>query len=178
MGTFRQNQDAHELFVLDAAIAAHNALTGSAFSIESRPDPPDAIIWDGSTRLWVEHTDAFCSADWAQDLTSYVASDKQHRPMTPGMRPDVDDQLATIFCKRVLEKYRKPTYIPFVAQYGPGILVVGLESPWTDHNTIDAINYRWQEVEGSPDLSSVFGWIYLGHRNRGINEAVLFAQAS
>lgn len=178
MGTYRQNQDKHELFVVDAAITAHNALTGSTFTIESRPDPPDAIIRDGGKRLWVEHTDAFYSSSWARDLSSYAASDKQHHPMPPSMHMSMDERLAAEFCKRVIEKYCEPTYAPLVAQYGPGILVVGLESPWSDHNTIDAINYRWKEVEGSPDLSAVFGWVYLGHRNRGTNEAVLFDQTN
>jgi len=73
----------------------------------------------------------------------------------------------------VLEKFNKKSYKPVVNQYGPGILVVGIESPWLDEETLQAINEKWAEL-GSPDLSSVFRWVYIGLRLGGENKATLW----
>ena len=62
-------QDAHELAVLAAGLAEHNRLHGLALQVVSRPDPPDAILSDGSTTTWMELTDAFFSEAWARDLS-------------------------------------------------------------------------------------------------------------
>lgn len=171
MATHRENKDMHEAAVITAAVAAHNVLTGSAFVIESRPNPPDAVIVDGTSQFWVEHTDAFYSSDWARDLTTFAASDKEHIPLGEGVHVNMDATLAEEFCKRVLEKFHKPAYAPLVEKYGPGILVVGLETPWLNEDTIELINCSWREI-GSPDLSSVFRWVYLGFRNEGENRAI------
>lgn len=171
MATHRENKDMHEAAVITAAVAAHNVLTGSAFVIESRPNPPDAVIVDGTSRFWVEHTDAFYSSDWAIDLTTFAASDKEHIPLERGVHVDMDSTLAEKFCSVVLKKLSNSSYAPLADEYGPGILVVGLETPWLSNDTIDSINFRWNEI-GSSDLSSVFRWVYLGFRNEGENRAI------
>lgn len=166
----------HEAAVIAAVIETHNALTGSAFVIESRPNPPDAVIADGNSRLWIEHTDAFYSSDWARDLTSFAASDKKHIHLDTGVHVDMDSTLAEKFCSVVLKKLSNSSYAPLAEEYGPGIMVVGLETPWLSNDTIDSINRRWKEI-GSPDLSSVFHWVYLGFRSEGENRAILWEPA-
>ena len=42
-------QDAHELAALSAGLAVHNLLHGLNLAVISRPDPPDAILSDGSS---------------------------------------------------------------------------------------------------------------------------------
>jgi len=59
MATRRQIKSLHENAVIGAALRAHNHRMGAAFSVESQPDPPDAILVDGNDRTWMEHTDAF-----------------------------------------------------------------------------------------------------------------------
>lgn len=172
MATRRKINSKHEGAVIDAALLAHNEQMGTAFQVESRPDPPDAILVDGSQRTWMEHTDAFYPG-WAEDLTSYAASDKIHRPIRNGLHMDMDNQVAEAFVTIVIEKLNNQSYKSAVNQYGPGILVVGLESPWLDEETVQAINEHWAQI-GRPDISSVFRWVYIGFRLGGENKATLW----
>ncbi|OGA95159.1 MAG: hypothetical protein A3E79_16055 [Burkholderiales bacterium RIFCSPHIGHO2_12_FULL_61_11] len=86
---------------------------------------------------------------------------------------DMDNQVAKVFAEVVLGKFNNESYKPTVNQYGPGILVVGIESPWFDGETVQAINEKWDEI-GSPDLSTVFRWVYLGFRFGSENKAILW----
>lgn len=130
-------QDAHELAVLAAGLAEHNRFHGLVLQLVSRPDPPDAVLSDGSTTTWMELTDAFFSQAWARDLSSFNST-KGHEPMSKGMYMDMDNQFAKNFCELLVKKANKFSYLPLLQQHGPGILVVGLESPWLDDETINA----------------------------------------
>lgn len=175
MNTVAEVKKRHELAVLKAGLAEHNRMYGSALIIVDRPDPPDAILSDGTTTMWMEHTDAFFSGEWARDLTTHAAA-VAHRPMKQRGYFDPDAQLASAFCNCVIEKAGKTTYSNCVAQYGPGILVVGLESPWLDEETIHEINRAWAEL-GNPDISSTFGHVYLGYRDVSGNRAIAWPGA-
>lgn len=164
MNTRRGLNRRHETAVIEAAVRAYNAQVDGTFVIESMPEPPDAILFDGSKRVWLEHTDAFYSSDWAKHLTSNAASDKKCCPMPKGPHMDMDNILAEAFLEVVLKKLAKKSYTPFIKQFGPGILVVGVESPWFDVETIQSINAKWAEY-GSPNISHVFECLYLGFRN-------------
>lgn len=102
-----------------------------------------------------EHTDALISEEWARALktTAYVSSKVD-------MDISIDEQFANVFCQRVLDKYNKESYTTSISQYGPGILVVGLESPWLSSKTLQEINKRWQEL-GKPDISTTFKHVYI-----------------
>jgi hypothetical protein len=176
MTTRREINSKHESAVIGAALHAHNERMGGSFQVELRPDPPDAILVDGNRRPWIEHTDAFYPG-WAEDLTSFAASDKIHRPMRRGPHLDMDNQVAGVFAKVVIAKFNNKSYQSVVNQYGPGILVVGIESPWLDDETVHAITEHWAEC-GGIDLSSVFRWVYLGFRLRGENKATLWEPSS
>jgi hypothetical protein len=155
-------QDAHELAVLRDGLAEHNRVHGLSLKVISRPDPPDAILSDGSSTTWMELTDAFFSERWAMHVSSY-ASIKGHKPMARGLYMDMDKQLAVNCCDLLTKKTAKNSYKPLIQQYGPGILVVGLESPWLDGETLDAIDEEWSS-RGSPDISVTFAHVYLRHR--------------
>ena len=90
---------------------------------------------------------------------------------------DMDNQVAEVFAKVVIEKFNNKSYQSAIHKYGPGILVVGIESPWADDETLHAIDEHWVK-RGSPDLSSVFSWIYLGFRLDGENKATLWKPPS
>ena len=155
-------QAARELFALEKNLDAHNRLHGLSLKVISRPDPPDAVLSDGSITTWMELTDVFFSDAWARDLSSY-ASVKGHEPMASGQYLDMDKQLAENFCNQLIKKATKKSYKRLIQQYGPGILVVGLESPWLDNESIDEIEEEWRR-RGSFDLSETFAHIYLWHR--------------
>lgn len=155
-------QDAHELAVLRDGLAEHNRVYDLNLTITSRPDPPDAILSDGLSTTWMEVTDAFFSERWAMDLSSH-ASIKGHKPMARGLYIDMDKQFAVNFCDLLTKKAVKKSYKPLIQKYGPGILVVGLESPWLDSETLDAIDEEWVG-RGNPNISATFAHVYLRHR--------------
>lgn len=168
--TVAEVKEKHELAVLKAALAEHNRLHGSTLELVDQPDPPDAILSDGHTTTWMEHTDAFFSGEWARDLTTSAAS-VAHKPMEQRGYFEPDAQLAAEFCRGVLEKAGKSTYAACIAQYGPGILVVGLESPWLDEDTLHEIDKAWADL-GKPDISATFSHVYLGYRDKDGNRAL------
>lgn len=155
---------------MNAALVEHNRLHGISLQIVGRPDPPDAILSDGDATTWMEHTDAFFSGEWARDLITYAAA-ASHRPMEQRGYFEPDAQLAAQFCRVVIEKSRKTTYRDCITQYGPGILVIGLESPWVCENTIRMINDAW-DILGNPDISATFAYVYLGYRINSVNVAM------
>lgn len=158
-------QKAHEDAVLLAGLAEHNRLRSLSLEVTSRPDPPDAILSDGLVTTWLELTAAFFSQEWAKDLSSY-GTRKGHTPMGAGLYMDMDRQFAGNFCDLLQQKAGKPSYRKFVEQYGPGILVVSLESPWLDDETLDAMKEEWGE-RGRPDISGTFAFVYLRQRSQG-----------
>lgn len=169
-------QNAHEDAVLAAALAEHNYGLGAALEVVSRPDPPDAVLSDGVRTTWLELTDAFFSDEWARDIVGYAAGEP-HRPMRQGVYADMDAQLARRFCDIVLQKAAKASYRPFVQQHGPGILVVGLESPWADaEDTVASINEEWA-ARGNPNISDIFEFVYLGFRDDAGNHAVRWSSS-
>ena len=170
MVTRRVLKPVNESFILNAVIEEHNCLFRLNLSVEARPDPPDAILSDGATTTWLELTNTFYPEGWAQDLTSYAATDKAHQPMEHGLFTNMDAMFAICFCDLVLKKASKPSYAPFVQRYGPGILMVGLESPWLNPNTLDAMCAEWAK-RGSPDISTTFAHVYIGYRSNGANYA-------
>lgn len=162
MKSSAQIQQAHEEAVLRDALAEHNRVHGLALAVVSRPDPPDAIPSDGAATTWMELTDAFFSAERARDLSSY-GSIKGHKPMRRGGFMDMDKQFAANFCDLVQQKAGKQSYAPIVANYGTGILVVDLESPWLDGETMDEVSSEWN-ARGSPNISATFAHVYTRHR--------------
>ena len=172
MTTRREINKKHEHAVIDAAVKVHNKRVGANYSVENRPDPPDAILLNGNSRTWIEHTDAFYP-EWAKALTSSVASDKDNEPMQKGLHVDMDNTFADVFFEVVMKKLKSKSYDTVIEKYGTGILVVGLETPWLDDETINAINEKWL-ANGSPGISNIFNCIYLGNRLNGENNAVLW----
>lgn len=165
MSNYIEIKAKHEASLLEAALQEHNRRHGFSLRVVDRPDPPDAILSDGSVTTWMELTNAFFSQEWAQDLFSYAA-DGPHKPMKHGPYINMDAQLAENLCTLLYQKSRKCSYKPFLEKFGPGILVIGLEIPWFDSRTLDAIDIEWANF-GNPDISGVFNHVYLKFRNIG-----------
>lgn len=163
-------KEAHEVAVLGVALAEHNRLHGLNLSVIERPEPPDAILSDGSITTWMELTDVFFSQEWARSLSSY-RSVKGHQPMRTGGYLNMDDPFVESFCEAIIKKSSKSSYSSCLQKHGPGILVVGLYSPWLDGQTLKEINERWRSCE-RPDISSTFSHVYL--KGDGLNGGVPF----
>lgn len=162
----------HELAVIQAALREHNSIYACDLKVMSRPDPPDAILSNGDYTTWLEHTDAFFSEGWARALGSSVAFNPSPDDIEVELSVDVNKQLAIVFCQRVLDKNNKESYKESISQYGPGILVVGLESPWLNKKILKEINQKWRQL-GKPDISATFNHVYIGYRDKhGMNHAI------
>ncbi|MDP5138738.1 hypothetical protein ORJ04_22590 [Rheinheimera baltica] len=126
----RDIQPAHEIAVLES-FKIFLSKEGKTLRILSRPDPPDAIAdIDGNT-TWLEISDAFQNSEWARSITTYAADDKVHIPGGHGSTLNPDEASISIVTKVILNKYDKKTMNSIMAQYGPGILLVGLYTPMT-----------------------------------------------
>ena len=150
---------AHENAMLQHAIAEHNRVTGRNYAVIDRPEPPDAILEDGFERTWMEVTDAFHSAEWARHLNTYN-SIKGHVSMARGPYIGMDEQLAVHFCDLLEKKASKTSYHAALTKYGPGILAIGIQSPWIAPDSLDEIRDEWRR-RGAPSLTHIFAHVYI-----------------
>lgn len=122
-------KEQHERSSLEEALELLNRKKGCDFRIIERPDPPDAIISDGTSYSWMEYVDAFRTEDEARELLTHV---------TPGEIPyQRKEQLIESPDKRIVDsiickmryKLGKTTYRPSFEKYGKGILIIGVQDP-------------------------------------------------
>ncbi len=137
MNKRRAVQEKHERFLVDAFIAWWATQKIEQFRVISRPHPisPEAIVQSNQRTTWIEVTDAFHSDEWAQDMYSDATPGESHKPMGPGPYVDMDAQTATRFAMLLKKKLSKQSYAESYKKYGPGILLVGMQSPWFDEQT-------------------------------------------
>lgn len=173
MNKRRQVQDKHEQFLIDTFISWWASQTGEQFTVISRPHPlpPEAIVKSARRTTWVEVTDAFYSDEWAQDLCSYATAEEVHRPMGPGPYVGMDAQYAERFASLLKKKLSKVSYAKPYQEHGPGILLVGMYSPWFDDGTCDMMRNACRKTDWSTDLG-YFSRVYISFssRNRQIFE--------
>ena len=104
------------------------------------PDPPDAIIKSGDASRWLEVTDVFYTGQYARDLYSFATPGERHVPMGSGFHVSMNEQFATRFENKLLKK----SYLPFSERLGLGILIIGMQSPWFDANTMEWMRRKWE----------------------------------
>lgn len=104
---------------------------GEAASVVSYPDPPDGIVHISGRRNWVEITDAFLDDELAIDITAN-ACDRLSDPKVPHRRfvLEPDDTFVGHLDRVINEKYHKKSIRAVAATEGPGILLVGVFTPF------------------------------------------------
>ncbi len=131
--------EAHQNAVIDQFVAYLNSDADSKFKIIDRPDPPDAIISDGTRTTWVEHTDLYRSGDEARDELSYVTPGEDHKPHTENPIHDPDNRIAKEFVNRMRDKLSKNSYAETFRNYGPGYLVISERDALFNKDSLAAI---------------------------------------
>lgn len=166
MNKRRSVQEQHEQFIVDAFISWWALRTGEKFQVIERPHPlpPEAILRSQSRSTWIEVTDAFHSKEWAQDIYSYATPDEPHTPMGPGPYMNMDAQMAARFAKLLKKKLSKASYAKPNEKYGPGILLVGMHSPWFDGKTCELMHEECRGTDWSADLG-YFASVFLSFRS-------------
>jgi hypothetical protein len=150
---YRDVKKANEQAAISSVLCRHNGLFRRKLAVIARPDPPDALAKDDGGCVWIEACNAYYSGDWARDLHSFAATDKNHVPISSNMHVNMDDTFCDVFWRAVFRKDQKEIYDPFVVQYGKGLLVVGLEHPWLDGDLFPLMHKVWEEKYSRRPLS-------------------------
>jgi len=82
-------------------------------------------------KTWLEITDAFLDRAHAISLTSSVCSDTKHIQDSRRRVIDPDEQFSNVLLSVIEEKYEKASMHSANRNYGQGILLVGIFSPFT-----------------------------------------------
>jgi len=149
MSNRRPVKDAHECFLVDAFISWWESQKNEQFHVISRPEPPEAIVRSDQRTTWIEVTDAFHSDEWAKDLYSNATPGETHEPMGPGPYVGMDAQSAARFAALLKKKLSKESYADAYKKHGPGILLVGMQSPWFNADTCEMMRNECQNIDWS-----------------------------
>lgn len=126
----RDLKSAHEDAVL-RQFKAHLESSGSRLEIIERPEPPEAIVELDGNCTWIEITDAFLDKEHAIGLTSSAAVDVDHVPDDGRLVLDPDATFSAALQRVINAKYDKATMQRISNAMGPGILLVGVFTPFT-----------------------------------------------
>lgn len=125
----------HEEAVL-RHFAAHLQNNGASLEVLQRPEPPEAIVSLNGETTWIEITDAFLDQKHAIGLTSGAADDVHHIPDDGRLVVDPDATFSNVLQSVIEAKYDKESMRSIAAALGPGILLVGVFSPFTSAESV------------------------------------------
>lgn len=131
----RELKNAHEKAVL-RQFSTHLENENSCLEILERPEPPEAIVEINGERTWIEITDAFLDQDHAIGLTSGAADDMEHIPDDRRLIADPDSTFSSVLHAVIGAKYDKTSMHSVAADLGPGILLVGVFTPFTTAKSV------------------------------------------
>jgi hypothetical protein len=169
MNRRRPIQDEHEQFLVDEFIRWWASRTREKFRVISRPNPPEAAVRSDSRTIWLEVTDAFHSLEWAEDLYSHATPGEEHKPMGPGPYVGMDQQTANRAAQVLKKKLSKQSYAEAHAKYGPGILLVGMQSPWFNRETREMMEDACRETDWSTERG-YFSQVFIAFRSMNRQE--------
>lgn len=131
----RDLKKVHEEAVL-RHFASHLEKYDACLEVLERPDPPEAIVNLNGERTWIEITDAFLDIKHAIALTSGAADDVDHIPDDGRLVIDPDAIFSRVLHSVIGAKYDKASMCSIAADFGPGILLVGVFSPFTNAEAV------------------------------------------
>ena len=137
-----------------------NDRSGTHWSVDSEPDPPEAIIRNGEQWSWVEVAGVYPSGEWAHDVWSAATPGEAHHDTSGHIYERPTATFAEAFIRVVRDKRRNAAYLPYKERYGQGILLLDLHSPWLSDRTIKAMEEKWAAESWCGDLGC-FREIYL-----------------
>lgn len=125
----------HESAVLHA-FKAHLQAHGVSLEILGKPEPPDAIVKLNGERTWIEITDAFLDEAYAISLSAGASHQPKYPSGTPRLVYNPDETFSRVFHAVIEAKYDKATMRAIAAHQGPGILLVGIFTPFATARTV------------------------------------------
>lgn len=130
MVTRRNLKNIHEDAVL-RHFKDHLRSNGTCLEILNKPDPPEAIVALNGNRTWIEITDAYLDKAHAISLTSAASDDIEHIPDGGRLILDPDETYSNTLHSVIASKYAKNSIRSIADSHGPGILLVGIFTPFT-----------------------------------------------
>ncbi len=104
---------------------------GSLLEILEKPEPPEAIVEINQKRNWIEVTDAFLDQVHAIGLTSGAADDVTHIPDSRRLIVEPEETFRESLLTVIEKKYDKGSMQTIASTNGPGILLVGVFTPFS-----------------------------------------------
>jgi hypothetical protein len=126
----RKLKSAHEDAVLQH-FQSYLRNNGFALQILTRPEPPEAIIDIDGRETWIEITDAFLNKAHAISLTSGACDDVKHVVDGNRLVVEPDETFSNVLHSVIEAKYDKGSMRTIAKIRGPGILLVGIFTPFT-----------------------------------------------
>jgi hypothetical protein len=164
MSNYRDLKRRHETAVVDEFVGWPKRTSGANWTVTSRPNPPDAIITNGSAISWVEHADLYRNWEEARSETSFVTPGKTHIPHSQHPICDPGRQTAMALMALLQDKLSNSSYRSAYEHYGQGFLVISVRDPLFDNDTVADID-RAAEQMGVADDNGYFCKIYLAIRS-------------
>jgi len=159
----RAVQQAHERLQVRVFLDYLNRRHGANFVVIEEPNPPEAIIRSGRITRWVEVATAFWNPAWARELNSYATPGESLKSVGDGPFLGMTAESAASFASVVRAKLQKDSYAQLASKYGPGYLVVAVESPWI--NSTEELRAGWSA--SNLQDRGYFRSVYLTLRARG-----------
>jgi hypothetical protein len=161
---YRELKRRHESAAVDSFVDWLNRTSGAHWQVTDRPNPPDAIIADGSSVSWVEHADLYRGAEEARSEMSFITPGKTHIPHSESPIYDPDRRTAMALVTLLQDKLSNRSYRSAYEQYGRGILLISERDPLIDNQTIAEIDHVTEEVQITND-NGYFCKVYLAIRS-------------
>ena len=148
---------------------AHLESHGSRLNMLDRPEPPEAICELNDKRTWIEITDAFLDRDHAIGLTSFASDNMDHVPDDRRLVIDPDAMFSSVLHADIEAKYDKASMQKVAEAEGPGILLVGIFTPFVTaeavaHDEADSVAILIAS-KAVPVFGSIYAYEGTGQRN-------------
>lgn len=167
MNKRRPVQQAHERAHVGEFLNFLNAARRFPFSVIEEPNPPEAVIQSGRIFRWIEISTIFMNKNWAQDQYSHVTPGERYQPFGNSVIVEPDKQFVTNFIYVLTKKLNKDSYMPFKKKYGPGYLILPINYPLFNRDTVDLMKRRWKEIQPLQNLGCFRGIFLTGRPLRG-----------
>jgi len=171
----QQIKEQHELSVLTSFISFLST-DGKDAQLIARPDPPDAIVTIDGRKTWIEITDAYFSEEVAKRITAFTANNKSITNVNTEVNREVNGFLkncnsyateasySDTLLNVILGKFSKATIKNIALTQGPGILLVGIYSPYATAEEL-IISESKKINTAIQDQAQLFTHIYIYQNN-------------
>jgi len=169
----REVKRGHERAVIAEFVDSYNKAFATHYTIDSSPEPPDALLRSDAGYLWIEHSDVYRSlpselldkdskrVSEAEEEMAY-ATGKTDICRTEQLIVSPDERIACEVLNRITDKLGKESYGEIFHQYGQGFLLLDARDPLFDKKTLAAIEWKLEDYRPQND-KGFFAKVFLAY---------------